>query len=155
MLVAVVVAWIALALAQNGIVVAFSAQGVTAELVRLFCSLLAGSFLFTGALYVANAAFNNLGFPLLSTAFNWGRATLGTIPFAAGDGLRAARGADRPGGRIAAVRYRGDDHGVSGNRRPGPARGVGTAPASPGTKHPERKFRADHVDHPFRPQRRA
>jgi len=31
---------------------------------------------------VANASFNNLGHPLLSTAFNWGRATLGTIPFA-------------------------------------------------------------------------
>jgi hypothetical protein len=30
---------------------------------------------------VANAAFNNLGHPLLSTAFNWGRATLGNIPF--------------------------------------------------------------------------
>jgi Na+-driven multidrug efflux pump len=82
-LVAVVVAWIALALAQNGIVFAFSAHGVTAELVRLFCSLLAGSFLFTSALYVANAAFNNLGFPLLSTVFNWGRATFGTIPFTA------------------------------------------------------------------------
>ncbi len=82
-LVAVVVAWIVLALAQNGIVAAFSAHGVSAKLVRLFCSLLAGSFLFTGALYVANAAFNNLGFPLLSTMFNWGRATLGTIPFAA------------------------------------------------------------------------
>lgn len=80
--VAVAAAWIGLALAENGIVAAFSAHGVTAELVRLFCSLLAGSFLFTGALYVANAAFNNLGFPLLSTVFNWGRATLGTIPFA-------------------------------------------------------------------------
>ncbi len=82
-LVAVTVAWIALDLAQDAIVAAFSARGVTAELVRLFCSLLAGGFLFTGALYVANAAFNNLGFPLLSTLFNWGRATLGTIPFAA------------------------------------------------------------------------
>jgi Na+-driven multidrug efflux pump len=81
--VAVLVAWAALAAAQNGIVATFSAHGVTADMVRLFCSLLAGSFLFTGALYVANAAFNNLGFPLLSTAFNWGRATLGTIPFAA------------------------------------------------------------------------
>jgi len=30
---------------------------------------------------VANAAFNNLGFPVLSTVFNWGRSTLGTIPF--------------------------------------------------------------------------
>ena len=37
---------------------------------------------FIGLLFVANAAFNNLGFPLLSTAFNWGRATLGMIPFA-------------------------------------------------------------------------
>ena len=79
-LVAVVVAWIVLALAQDGIVAAFSAHGVAADLVRLFCSLLAGSFLFTGTLYVANAAFNNLGFPLYSTLFNWGRATLGTIP---------------------------------------------------------------------------
>ena len=32
---------------------------------------------------MANAAFNNLGHPLLSTLFNWGRATLGTIPFVA------------------------------------------------------------------------
>ena len=37
---------------------------------------------FIGLLFVANAAFNNLGFPLLSTLFNWGRATLGTMPFA-------------------------------------------------------------------------
>jgi Na+-driven multidrug efflux pump len=90
--VSVVVAWILLALAQNAIVVAFSARGVTADLVRLFCSLLAGSFLFTGALFVANAAFNNLGFPLLSTAFNWGRATLGTIPFAAWGSAYGPRG---------------------------------------------------------------
>ena len=41
----------------------------------------AGGFLFVGCLFVANSAFNNLGFPLLSTVFNWGRATLGTIPF--------------------------------------------------------------------------
>jgi Na+-driven multidrug efflux pump len=31
---------------------------------------------------VANAAFNNLGKPLYSMAFNWAKATLGTIPFA-------------------------------------------------------------------------
>ena len=48
---------------------------------HLFCSWLAAGFLFTGALFVANAAFNNLGYPVLSTLFNWGRATLGTIPF--------------------------------------------------------------------------
>ena len=79
--VAVTVAWAVLAAAQGGIVIAFSATGETAVLIRLFCTWLAGSFLFTGSLFVANTAFNNLGFPLLSTAFNWGRATLGTIPF--------------------------------------------------------------------------
>jgi Na+-driven multidrug efflux pump len=41
----------------------------------------AGSFLFNGTLFVANAAFNNLGFALYSTLLNWGRATLGVIPF--------------------------------------------------------------------------
>jgi MATE family, multidrug efflux pump len=58
---------------------AFFVSGMTAELVHLFCSWLAAGFLFTGALFVANATFNNLS----STLFNWGRATLGTIPFVA------------------------------------------------------------------------
>lgn len=39
-------------------------------------------WLFIGALFVANAAFNNLGMPLYSTVFSWGRATLGTVPMA-------------------------------------------------------------------------
>uniref|UniRef100_B0T963 Multi antimicrobial extrusion protein MatE n=1 Tax=Caulobacter sp. (strain K31) TaxID=366602 RepID=B0T963_CAUSK len=81
--VTVAVSWSALALLQNQIVAVFAASGITAQLVRLFCSVLAGAFIFTGALFVANASFNNLGRPLLSTAFNWGRATLGTIPFIA------------------------------------------------------------------------
>jgi Na+-driven multidrug efflux pump len=81
--IAVLGAWAILAAAQDAIVFAFSAKGMTADLVHLFCTWLAGGFLFTGALFVGNAAFNNLGFPLLSTAFNWGRATLGTIPFVA------------------------------------------------------------------------
>ncbi len=80
-IVAVCGAWALLAVAQGAIVYAFHAEGETAVLIRLFCTWLAASFLFTGALFVANTAFNNLGFPLLSTGFNWGRATLGTIPF--------------------------------------------------------------------------
>jgi Na+-driven multidrug efflux pump len=80
-IVSVTVAWAVLAVAQDWVVLAFSATGETAALIRLFCTWLAGSFLFTGSLFVANTAFNNLGFPLLSTGFNWGRATLGTIPF--------------------------------------------------------------------------
>jgi Na+-driven multidrug efflux pump len=77
----VLAAWAILALAQDLVVRVFDARGVTAELVHLFCTWLAGGFLFTGMLFVANAAFNNLGYPVFSTVFNWGRATLGTIPF--------------------------------------------------------------------------
>jgi Na+-driven multidrug efflux pump len=77
----VLVAWAILASAQGLVVRAFFARGMTAELLHLFCTWLAAGFLFTGSLFVANAAFNNLGFPVLSTVFNWGRATLGTIPF--------------------------------------------------------------------------
>jgi putative MATE family efflux protein len=77
----VCLAWAVLALCAPLVLLAFSATGDAATMVRLFCHWLAGAFLFTGALFVANAAFNNLGHPLLSTLFNWGRATLGTIPF--------------------------------------------------------------------------
>ena len=82
MVMAVSGAWLLLALLQNPIIAMFSLTGVAAEIVHAFCTWIAGSFLFMGALFVANAAFNNLGRPLWSTAFNWARATLGTIPFA-------------------------------------------------------------------------
>lgn len=75
-------AWLLLALGQQLIIQLFSAEGLAAELIALFCSTLAASFFFIGALFVANAAFNNLGHPLYSMAFNWARATLGTVPFA-------------------------------------------------------------------------
>jgi Na+-driven multidrug efflux pump len=82
MVIAVAVAWAVLASGQGLLIRAFSADGVAAELISLFCTWLAASFFFSGGLFVANASFNNLGHPLLSTGFNWGRATLGTIPFA-------------------------------------------------------------------------
>lgn len=73
--------WGLLWLAAPAIIAMFNASGPTAELVAFFCSYGAGAWLFLGLLFVANAAFNNLGFPILSTLFNWGRATLGTVPF--------------------------------------------------------------------------
>jgi Na+-driven multidrug efflux pump len=73
--------WLALEAGQDVIIQAFSIDGEAANMMRIFCSLLAGSYIFTGALFVANAGFNNLGYPLLSTLFNWARATLGTMPF--------------------------------------------------------------------------
>jgi putative MATE family efflux protein len=82
MVIAVGAAWLLLALLQGLLVRAFSLEGVSADMVHAFCTWLAASFFFAGALFVANAAFNNLGKPLWSTGFNWARATLGTIPFA-------------------------------------------------------------------------
>jgi putative MATE family efflux protein len=75
-------AWAMLALGQDLIVQMFAATGETAMLVKFFCTVIAGSWIFHGALFVANAGFNNLGAPFLATAFNWGKATLGTIPVA-------------------------------------------------------------------------
>ena len=59
----------------------FEAEGITRELIFLFCGPLALAFFFNGVIFVANAAFNNLGHPYYSTWTNWGRHTLGTIPF--------------------------------------------------------------------------
>jgi Na+-driven multidrug efflux pump len=67
--------------AQHGIVAAFGVTGDAADLVLLFCRYLAITFLFAGGLFVSNATFNNLNYPALSTLLNWGRATLGTVPF--------------------------------------------------------------------------
>jgi len=59
----------------------FTADGITRELVFLFCGPLALMFFFNGMLFVSNAAFNNLGHPFYSTVMNWGRHTIGTVPF--------------------------------------------------------------------------
>ena len=73
--------WALLALGNGWIVWLFDAQGDAASMIRSFCFYVAGTFVFTAALFVSNAAFNNLGHPLYATSLNWGRATLGTIPF--------------------------------------------------------------------------
>ncbi len=77
----VVVVGILLWVAAPLIVALFAATGETARLLKFFCELGGLLWFFLGGLFVANSAFNNLGWPVLSTVFNWGRATLGTIPF--------------------------------------------------------------------------
>ncbi len=136
MVVNVCAAWALLALAQNLIVTAFSAHGLTAELVRLFCTWTAGGFLFTGALFVGNASFNNLGHPWLAMLFNWGRATLGTIPFVtfgarygpAGVMIAQALGSAVFGIAAAVVAFS-----ITGRLRAGDPRGAGRSVAVPGT----------------------
>ena len=64
------------------------------DLIIFFCRWQSPLFVFLGAVFIANAAFNTLGKPHLSTMLNWSRATLGTIPLVlAGAWLDGARGA--------------------------------------------------------------
>ena len=89
----VLVVWLCLIAAEDWILRYFAASQEAGSLIRFYCNFVAGTFLFMGALFVANAAFNTLGTPLLATFFNWGRATLGTIPFVImGGHLAGARG---------------------------------------------------------------
>ena len=60
----------------------FGAEGVTRDLIYLFCGPLCLLFFFNGLIFLGNAACNNLGQPLLSTAINWARHTVGTVPLA-------------------------------------------------------------------------
>lgn len=89
----VLAVWALLALFSGQIAALFGATGIARELIVFFCLFAAGSFLFNGAIFVASAAFNNLGYPTYSTFFNWGRSTLGVIPFVwAGAQLYGAKG---------------------------------------------------------------
>jgi Na+-driven multidrug efflux pump len=76
-----VLAWLALSIGASGLVLLFNASGEATELIVFFCRWLAPLFVFFGTLFVCNAACNTLGRPHYATALNWGRATLGTIPF--------------------------------------------------------------------------
>lgn len=60
----------------------FNTTGEARDLVILFCGPLALAFFFNAALFTTNAAFNNLDRPTYAALLNWGRHTLGTLPFA-------------------------------------------------------------------------
>ena len=60
----------------------FRAEGLTRDLVFLFCGPLSLLFFFNGLIFASNALCNNLGRPFWSTLVNWGRHTLGTVPVA-------------------------------------------------------------------------
>lgn len=67
--------------ARPAIQMLFQLDGMALTLVFLFAGPLSLMFFFNGVIFVANAAFNNLGHPFYSTLVNWGRNTLGTVPF--------------------------------------------------------------------------
>jgi len=74
-------AWLALAVLAGPLADLFRASAEARGLILLFCRWLSPLFAFLGALFVANAVFNTLRRAHYSTALNWGRATIGTIPF--------------------------------------------------------------------------
>ena len=63
--------WAVLAAATPLVVQAFGLTGQGEEVLRAFTTIGVGGFLFLGALFVSNAAFNNLGRPGWSTLVNW------------------------------------------------------------------------------------
>lgn len=68
-------------LLRENIVNAFNVDGEAAYLIVMFCTWLAILAIFRGFLFVANASFNNLGKAKYSTVMNFGKATIGTVPF--------------------------------------------------------------------------
>lgn len=72
---------IVLFLLRNKLPAWFSLSEGSSALVVFFCTWIALTFFFNGMQFVGNAMFNNLGFAQYSTLLNFGKATLGTIPF--------------------------------------------------------------------------
>jgi len=68
-------------LLQGYVIQGFSLRGDATLIVQAFCTYVAISYIFNGAIFVANSSFNNLGKPLYSTVLSIGRATVGTLPF--------------------------------------------------------------------------
>ncbi len=80
------IAWVMLAsicliIFRPLIIQGFKLEGQAAELIALFCHFLSFSFIFTGAIFVSNSCFNNLGYPFYSTFINWARNTIFLLPF--------------------------------------------------------------------------
>jgi len=65
----------------SGLLLLFALDGTSLTLVFLFAGPLSLLYFFNGVIFVSNAAFNNLAHPFYSTWINWGRNTLGTVPF--------------------------------------------------------------------------
>ncbi|WP_299406265.1 MATE family efflux transporter [uncultured Roseobacter sp.] len=77
------VTWALLALATPFVTRAFGLTGQGAEVLYAFTMIGVGGFVFIGALFVSNAAFNNLGKPGRSTLVNWIKDGLLSWPSAA------------------------------------------------------------------------
>ncbi len=73
--------WLIVWAAAPGLAGAFGLSGGTGDFFMFLCRYATIAWVFVAFLLVANTMFNTLGRAHISTLFNWGRATLGTIPF--------------------------------------------------------------------------
>lgn len=80
------VAWALMVMATPHVIRAFGLTGVGVEVLRSFTLVGVGGFVFIGALFVSNAAFNNLGKPSRSTLVNWIKDGALSFPAAAAFG---------------------------------------------------------------------
>lgn len=88
-----IVAWLILLVFAQPLATLMAASGDAREIVVFYCRWLTPLFFFLGALFVSNAVFNTLGRPQMSMMLNWGRASLGTVPFViAGTAIAGAKG---------------------------------------------------------------
>ncbi len=67
------IAWVLLAVFHGQVARLFNLGPEATAVLTAFMLFAAGGYIFAGALFVSNAAFNNLGKPLYSTACNWFR----------------------------------------------------------------------------------
>ena len=67
------VSWGILVLFRESVATLFGLVGLSREVLLAFMLIGAGGYMFAGALFVSNAAFNNLGKPIYSTFCNWFR----------------------------------------------------------------------------------
>lgn len=74
------ITWVLMAALSGPIVSVFHLTPDGAAIVTTFTHWATGAFVLTGALFVANATFNNLGRPLISTASNWFRDGILMLP---------------------------------------------------------------------------
>ena len=77
----VAVIWIVLLLGHSAVSASFNLSEDGARIIFWFALAVAPLFIFNGTLFVSNAAFNNLRRPLFSTFLNWGKNTIGVVPF--------------------------------------------------------------------------
>ena len=87
------IVWAAVLVSNQFVAGAFGLDGDGGALIFWFAAVVAPLFYFNGALFIANATFNNLRRPLWSTWLNWARNTIGVAPFVfAGSALAGAPG---------------------------------------------------------------